>query len=79
MLTDKIKFFSGPGRDPDRIEPFLEELAQIWHKVPDWRFGQLMLNFQGWLNANKRGDGFYIEDGEYIELFKKFMDENTKR
>lgn len=77
MLTEKRNTCS--GRDPERIEPFLEELARLWHKVPDWRFGQLMLNFQYWLNATSHGDGFYLEEDKYLELFKNFMEEKTRR
>ena len=32
-------------RDPNRIEPFLQELGKIWkEECPDWRFGQLIFN-----------------------------------
>lgn len=31
-------------RDPERIDPFLEKFAELWKKVPDWRFGQLIMN-----------------------------------
>ena len=46
-------------RDPNRIEPFLKKVAKVWHKWPDLRFGQLMMNF---FTACKE-DPFYIEDG----------------
>lgn len=31
-------------RDPNRIQKFCDRLAQAWRNVPDWRFGQLMVN-----------------------------------
>ena len=31
-------------RDPERIDPFLEKLGAFWKTVPDWRFGQLIMN-----------------------------------
>lgn len=47
-------------RDPNRIKPFLETLEKAWKKVPDWRFGQLMVNFLGSLDK----DPFFPEDNE---------------
>ena len=58
-------------RDPNRIKPFLETLEKAWKKVPDWRFGQLMVNFLGSLDK----DPFFPEDNEMqqkiIDFFKK--------
>lgn len=32
-------------RDPNRIEPFMKELTDIWKTTcPNWRFGQLIFN-----------------------------------
>ncbi len=31
-------------RDPNRIRPFLEKIAEYWEQYPDLRFGQLVLN-----------------------------------
>lgn len=31
-------------RDPMRIDKFCQRLAAVWKTVPDWRFGQLMVN-----------------------------------
>lgn len=56
-------------RNPDRIEPLLMELANVWEQCfPDWRFMQVVCNFQGWLQS----DGFYIEDDKLIEKFCEF-------
>ena len=30
-------------RDPKRIDDFCDRLKAVWHTVPDWRFGQLMV------------------------------------
>lgn len=61
-------------RDPKRIDEFCEALRQKWHEMPDWRFGQLMCNFLGDVQSEQRRDIFYIEDGELLELLKKYMD-----
>ena len=29
-------------RNPDRIEPFLQKLGELWRYLPDYRFGQLI-------------------------------------
>ena len=31
-------------RDPKRIRPFLEKLAEGWERYPDLRFGQLVMD-----------------------------------
>ena len=41
-------------RNPNRLDNFYFQLREI-HKTqfPDWRFGQLMSNFFGWLYSEK--------------------------
>lgn len=35
-------------RDPERIEPFMQEIGKLWKEnCPDWRFGQLIENVFG--------------------------------
>ncbi|MDE6946273.1 MAG: hypothetical protein K2P14_03715 [Anaeroplasmataceae bacterium] len=54
-------------RNPERIEPFLEELGNLWKEnCPDWRFGQLISNVLG-------KDPFYIEEDQALEQFRKFF------
>jgi len=31
-------------RDPKRIATLLDKIKELWEKVPDWRFGQLLIN-----------------------------------
>lgn len=59
-------------RDPDRIEAFLKRLGECWKKVPDWRFGQLMMNVLGEMNAGGR-DPFFPEDDEMIKFFEDYF------
>lgn len=56
-------------RDPDRIDKFCAELAELWHKVPDWRFGQLIVNVYG----HSTRDPFFLEEDESMELFKEVL------
>ena len=52
-----------PMRDPNRIPEFMDELERAWCQVPDWRFGQLIVNVLGI-------DPFYIEDDKALDAFK---------
>jgi len=61
-------------RDPNRIDKFCDELAELWHKVPDWRFGQFILNIERACRVNTGKDVFFLED----DVFFKFMHEFFK-
>ena len=62
-------------RDPTRIKPFMIRLAHKWMKhLPDWRFGQLMSNFLGWVHQTTGKDIFFIEDDEMLALVDKFFE-----
>ena len=56
-------------RNPNRIDEFCNRLARVWHCVPDWRFGQLMVNMLGEMNR----DPFFPEDDTMIEFFEQYM------
>ena len=59
-------------RDINRIFPMANEIACLWiNNVPDWRFSQLMMNFFTWFGL----DPFYLEDDEFLDQFKKFINE----
>ena len=62
-------------RDPNRIEPFLNELGEIWkERYPDWRFGQLMYNF-----FSSYGDPFYLDEDAFMAAFRAYSKgENPK-
>lgn len=58
-------------RDPRRCAKLARQIGELWRaKVPDWRFGQLISNFQSAI----RDDIFYIEDDEIFEKIKKFLE-----
>lgn len=60
-------------RNPDRIYKFCNELANIWAtKCTDWRFGQLMMNVLGEMQAGGR-DPFFPEEEEMMKFFKKYF------
>ena len=66
-------------RNPDRLDSFYNELKNI-HKnqFPDWRFGQLILNFLSWHYNIFKTDGFYIEEKEFLNRFNQYV-EDLKR
>ncbi len=59
-------------RDPNRIDPFLEEVRKLWKKYPDWRFGQLVANAHRVFSTNP--DPFFIEDDMMLEAIKNLND-----
>ena len=56
-------------RPESRIEVICELLREAWHKVPDWRFCQLIDNILGVDNP------FYVEDTQLEEALKEFLEE----
>lgn len=46
-------------RNPERIDKITGLLNELWHKYPDMRFWQLLLNI-AW--SDKRIDLWYLED-----------------
>ena len=59
-------------RDEKRIDEFCELLKKGWHKVPDWRFGQLIENLK---RVAQQTDIFYIEDDVMLDLLKVYFEE----
>lgn len=56
-------------RDPARIYPFLNKIAELWTTVPDWRFGQLVSNLQKW----EDNDLFYVEDDDFLKRLEVML------
>lgn len=63
-------------RDPKRIPEFCNELAVLWMKVPDWRFGQLISNVLGEYVAQTQRDIFFPEDDEIMAFMKEYFNDN---
>lgn len=62
-------------RDINRLDNFYEKLKEIHKQLPDWRFGQFIMNFIGWYYEKYGRDCFYIEESEMIKYIEKFVDE----
>ena len=59
-------------RDPKRIRKFCNRLAAAWENLPDWRFGQLMVNALGEMGK----DPFFPEDDEMIQYIERYVAES---
>ena len=66
-------------RNPDRLDAFYDELKRL-HKeyFSDWRFGQFMSNFFGWLMNEKNTDLFFPEENEMIGYFREYTVDDEK-
>lgn len=62
-------------RDPNRIDPFLQEIGEIWKKnCPDWRFGQLIEN----VFSESKYITFYMEEPRMVQEFKEYFNRGKK-
>ena len=64
-------------RDPNRIDKFCDELKTIWHQVPDWRFGQFILNMERACHIDTGKDVFYLEDDDFFKFMKGYFKKIT--
>lgn len=61
-------------RDKQRIQPFLNKLGEEWkNSFPDWRFGQLLCNFNRWHEKEYHCDIFYLEEEGFLNRFRQFL------
>lgn len=66
-------------RNPKRLDKFYEELKDIHkEKFPDWRFGQLIMNWFSFYVNKYRRDIFYVEENEAIESIKEYVKDELK-
>lgn len=65
-------------RNPDRLDNVYTEICKL-HKeyLPDWRVGQLWVNFYGWLMYEKGRDMFFPEEDKLLEYFIEFVSVNS--
>jgi hypothetical protein len=64
-------------RNVSRLDSFYEDMKVLHSKLPDWRFMQLMLNFFSWHYERYRTDGFYLEESDFLDRFREFVEEET--
>ena len=57
-------------RDPNRIEPMLALIREIWYKYPDLRLTQLIMNA---LKSDQ--DPYYIEDEKLKRALEEYKEQ----
>ena len=63
-------------RNPERIDVFTSELNRIWKTYYlDWRFGQFMSNFLGFVLSEQNRDIFFPEESEMLTYLKEYCGE----
>lgn len=66
-------------RNPERIDEFTTELNRVWKKYfLDWRFGQFMMNFLGFVQSKKNRDPFFPEESEMLTYLKEYCGEKEE-
>lgn len=63
-------------RDIRRIRKFCNRLATAWELLPDWRFGQLIMNIFGQMKSEGK-DPFFPEDESMIEYIEQYIENHT--
>lgn len=58
-------------RDINRIDDFCDRLKGVWKAVPDWRFGQLVMNA---FKVQGNPVLFYKEDADTIKLLESYVE-----
>ena len=62
-------------RDPRRLDDFYDRLKKVHQeKLPDWRFGQLIINFLSAYMISNGTDLFYCEDAQLIKELEEYVD-----
>ena len=61
-------------RNPERLDKFYDELKRLHKKyIPDWRFGQFMVNFLSDSYDKTKVDPFFYEENKTLELLHQFF------
>lgn len=59
-------------RDPNRIDPMLQAIAEAWKQCPDLRLGQLIVNA---VNPGcPAPEVFYMEDDELVRRIEALIE-----
>jgi len=56
-------------RSPNRIEPLLQLIREVWYQYPDLRLTQLIMNA---LRMNS--DPYYVEDDKLHKALKEYKE-----
>lgn len=56
-------------RNPDRIKPTLDKLAEIWNEHPDFRLGQLIMAIA--MTGEHNPKLFYMEEDVFLKQLEE--------
>jgi hypothetical protein len=62
-------------RDPQRIDPMIDALRELWHRHPDYRLGQLVVNLTGKLAP----EVFYFEDDTLERQIRRWLEDGPTK
>ena len=63
-------------RNPNRLDEFYAKMCETHKKYfPDWRFGQFISNWFGWVGR----DPWFAEEDEWLESLDKYVKEIAKK
>jgi hypothetical protein len=66
-------------RDPNRIDPIIEKIVELWRLVPDQRLCQILGNAVR--HSTGDADLFYVEDEDLlsgIKVYKIWLEQMAK-
>lgn len=62
-------------RDINRIDKYCAQLAEMWKRLSDWRFAQLLANYAR--ESDNGGISFYMEDEDFFSSLAEYVDRNA--
>lgn len=65
-------------RTDKKLHNFYTELEKIHKQIPSFNFGQLMWYFNVWHEYTYHEDIFYLEETEFLEHYKKYIEIEIK-
>lgn len=72
-----MEMWNTEPREIKRIHPFCDRLAAAWTKLPDWRFGQLMVNLLRDYEAEHGRDFFFLEEDDMIQIIEAYCERHS--
>ncbi len=64
-------------RNPDRIQPTLDKLAELWKEHPDYRLGQLIMVIA--MTGEHNPKLFFMEDDVLLKSIEERKQQLTKK
>lgn len=62
-------------RDPKRIDEICEQIKVMWHRYPDERLGQFLMNAAWFYGIEDNKHMFFnIEDDVWVDILKSVRD-----